>query len=311
MEYIIELKRGINAWTAEDYKTACSSFMRGLELFTDIRPTEFFLAGVTPGTNFLGTICDGLNEGKKLWDRFYPDISKQIFPVGGYHIGWMAFLLAILLEITSANWILTQNAKGYSAMVNLDELYLAALRSAERRSIHRVKTAPIFEYALGRALYFDSEAGVFIAEHMTSPISRELLGSLYPNAYPIKHEFRKEYEHAKKMSISESIDKNQEIMKEAVGTKDDVGKLKEWLANESKSFLGYAENASFRDFIYQTITMEPDIGRKISSVPQASVQAIRKSLKANEALILINTYEDSVIFLVISAKQKSRCYIIR
>lgn len=92
MNYRIELLEGINSWTREEYRDACGSLIRGLELITKLSPSTFFLAGVTPGTNLLGTICEGLNEGDMLWKRLHHVFSKQAFPLGSFHVGWMTSL---------------------------------------------------------------------------------------------------------------------------------------------------------------------------------------------------------------------------
>ena len=115
-------------------------------------------------------------------------------------------LLYILLEVTAANWRLQRNSRGYLAMVDLDELYSAALGPADRRTAHRRMSAALFEQALGRALAWDIEAAATITEHITSPLAEDILGSLYPDQYPIRHSMPDAYKAARTMDISAHLD---------------------------------------------------------------------------------------------------------
>jgi CHAT domain len=304
MDYRTELQKGIAFWTEEKYEEACESFMGGLESFMAIEPTPFLLAGVTPGTNLLGTICDGLNEGQRLWDAFAKTFSRQPFPFGGYHIGWMAAVLVILLKVTQSNWLWHRNARGYVALVELDDLYLGALRPADRRSLHRKLSAAVFEQALGKALAWDIDAGPTIAEHFTSPLANDILGSLYPVEFARGHHLAKPYDAARGSRISDYIDSWQRSLLSAAQDAN----LEESFADSTAPFPNLGR---FDSLLYKQLKMEPALSQSIRGMPQANVDNMREALRDGEALVITNAYEENFLFFLLSKHEPTRCYLLQ
>jgi hypothetical protein len=302
MNYREALQLGVHRFLERKMEEACEALMYGLEAFTAVNPLNFTLAGVQPGTNLLGTVCDGLRGGERIWESLRPYYDKQYFALGGFHIGWMAALLSVLYEITVRNWMIDQDAEGYRGLVTLDDIYLAALSPYDRCIVHQTKCSPMFEQALGKAVVYDLDAGVEIAEHLTSPLATSLLASLYPSAYPIRHRFPDQYEQARRRTISQCLSNWQIVFAETTAKLHVPTELVENLTD------AFPESGGMENIIHNQLRFDAELGQTIRSAPKADAEIMREALRAGEALILTAAYENHYMFFVVAPDAATACY---
>lgn len=301
MNYRFDLHQGIFHWLNGDYESACPLLLSGVDSFGQINPGSFMLRGLQPGQNFLGTIADGLNGGERVIAGLRDSFWEVPLPHNSYHIGWMHPLLIVLFTLTDANWLMRRDAGGYLALVQLDDLYLAALTPAGRRVMHHNRNAPIFEYAIGRALAWEVNAAATIAEHMTSPLLKDIFGSVHPEQYPVQHVMPREYEAAQRLRTGVHIDYIQEHMTRIA----QQGKTtaEELLCAKRSALLNLLEKS-----LYNQICLDPELEETIRAWPSATAAQIVAALKANEALVLTSSYEDSFIFFVFHDTGLVHCF---
>lgn len=308
MNYRIDLHHGILKWLEEDYQAACTELLTGISRFTSLSPLEFLAAGTTPAKNLLGTIVDSLHESRALWERFEELATRELFPLGSYHVGWMVMLQTILLHITVSNWILTKNAQGYAALRRLDELYQSGLRPATRRTLHRKLMAPVFERAIGRSLAWDVEVGATLAEHQSSPISRDIFGTLYPEIWAETcpdSEFRS---WAQRLPITQFIEKAHQDINQIEEIQRTVRSEEIFSIGSDGMVRNRSLPADLDRFLYNQLVLESEVAGKVNAQPQMSIEGLRQFLKLGEALILTAAYEDVFLFFVVSQDEPIHCY---